>query len=48
MTLPKSIRESIWDAYRPGQEEDGEVSEQYLAASERAFAWIRTYEAHGG
>lgn len=43
--LPKDIRDEIWRTYTTGQEETGDVSPAYLAATDRADAWIRE---HGG
>jgi hypothetical protein len=43
--LPPSIRSAIWAAYRPGQEEDGEVSDAYWKAFKAAQDWIATVEA---
>lgn len=39
--LPRPIRDRIWAAYRPGQEKDFDVSEEYLAAARAAQDWIR-------
>ena len=41
--LPKAIRDRIWAAYRPGQEEDLEVSESWVEADRAA----RQYSARG-
>jgi hypothetical protein len=38
--LPKPIRDAIWRAYRPGQEEDGGVSAAYVEAAKAAREWI--------
>lgn len=43
-TLPRAIRDLIWATYRMGQEEDGDPSPAYLAAADRADAWIVQYE----
>lgn len=39
--LPKPIRDAIWRAYRPGQEEDGGVTQDYFDAADAAERWIR-------
>lgn len=38
--LPKWIRDSIWRAYVPGQEERLDPSEAYLHAARAAQDWI--------
>lgn len=38
--LPAALRRRIWDAYRPGQEDDGKPSDAYLAAARDVRAWI--------
>lgn len=38
--LPRRLRIRIWTAYRPGQEEDLDVSEEYLAAAAEVQKWI--------
>lgn len=43
--LPGRIREAIWAAYRPGQEEDGRPSVAYLNAVQDAQDWIRRQAA---
>ena len=42
--LPKHIRDAIWDAYVPGQEETQRPSTAYVKAAEAAQAWIAAYE----
>lgn len=39
--LPKALRDRIWRAYRPGQEQDLKPSESYLEAAQAVQAWIR-------
>lgn len=41
---PKSIRDAIWAAYRPGQEESKTPSKAYLEAADAAEAWALQYE----
>lgn len=43
--LPKRLRDRIWNAYRPGQEEDGRPSDDYIAAAREVRDWIA---ANGG
>lgn len=39
--LPKSIRDAIWKAYRPGQEKGAApVTDEYIKAARAAEAWI--------
>lgn len=38
--LPKRLRDRIWRAYRPGQEEDGRPSLDYIAAAREVQEWI--------
>lgn len=38
--LPKKLRDMIWMEYRPGQEEDGRVSERYLMVASIVRDWI--------
>lgn len=44
-TLPKNIRDRIWDAYRPGQEKTMSPSGQYLDAADAAQKWIAARSA---
>lgn len=41
--LPKPIRDEIWRAYRPGQEETSTPSADYVAAARKAQDWINLY-----
>ena len=38
--LPKPLRDNIWAAYRPGQEETLTPSAAYIAAASEVQAWI--------
>lgn len=38
--LPKGIRDRIWRAYRPGQEDTKTPSETYVEAARAAQEWI--------
>jgi hypothetical protein len=43
-TLPKLLRDRIWDAYTMGQEDDSElVSPEYVDAASAARRWAETY-----
>lgn len=42
--LPKAIRDAIWRAYRPGQEEDGKPSPDYIKAAMDAEDFALRYE----
>lgn len=44
-TLPRDIRNGIWEAYVPGQEVTLTPSAKYLAAAKRAMDWIAQREA---
>lgn len=39
--LPKRLRDAIWDAYVPGQEQRMDPSDEYLAVAQEVQAWIR-------
>lgn len=41
--LPKPIRDRIWKAYKPGQEEIGRPSTDYVDAARAAQDWIALY-----
>jgi hypothetical protein len=43
--LPKYLRDRIWRAYRPGQEQDLDPSKEYVEAAQAVQAWILE---HGG
>lgn len=42
--LPKYLRDRIWTTYRPGQEEDLDVSSEYLDAADEVQKWIAEHE----
>lgn len=39
--LPQKLRNMIWRTYRVGQEEDLEVSQEYLTAAQLVKRWIK-------
>ena len=39
--LPQGLRNKIWAAYRPGQEDDRSASARYLEAAREVQHWIR-------
>lgn len=41
--LPKYLRDAIWRAYRPGQENDLDVSDDYFRAANAVQEWIRQH-----
>jgi hypothetical protein len=43
--LPKHLRDRIWQAYRPGQEDTATPSREYLAAARDVQAWIAQHQA---
>lgn len=46
--LPKHLRDKIWDAYRPGQEETMTPSLEYLDVADEVQKWIRDHLAGSG
>jgi hypothetical protein len=38
--LPKTLRDSIWQEYRPGQEIDKKPSARYIAVAALVRGWI--------
>lgn len=44
--LPKALRDRVWDAYVPGQEQRLDPSDDYLAVAHEVQAWIE--EHYGG
>jgi hypothetical protein len=38
--LPKTLRDRVWRAYEPGQEQRLDPSEEYLAVAQDVQAWI--------
>lgn len=42
--LPAALRAKIWATYRPGQEEDLNVSDAYVEAARAVQDWIRQQE----
>jgi CDP-diacylglycerol pyrophosphatase len=43
MILPKTLRDKIWAAYRPGQEKDMRPSRHYLTVATEVQNWITNY-----
>lgn len=43
--LPRSMRDEIWFAYRPGQEIDKRPSAEYLVAARAAIEWMAKADA---
>lgn len=39
--LPVGLRNKIWAAYRPGQEEDGRPSRRYVEVAREVEEWIK-------
>jgi hypothetical protein len=44
-SLPKSMRDAIWDAYRPGQEIRKDPSREYLHVARAAINWLAAKDA---
>jgi hypothetical protein len=40
--LPKFLRDAIWRTYRPGQENDGRPSREYMEVAKEVQQWIRS------
>ncbi len=40
--LPKTLRDRVWGAYRPGQERRMDPSDEYLTVAHEVQAWIET------
>jgi hypothetical protein len=38
--IPKELRDKVWKAYRPGQEERRDPSRAYMNAAREVHAWI--------
>jgi hypothetical protein len=43
-SLPKAMREAIWDTYRPGQCDDMRPSAAYLEAARAAITYLAEKE----
>lgn len=43
-SLPKAMRDAIWDEYVPGQEVRKDPTEAYLNVSTRAVRWLAVKE----
>lgn len=43
--LPAALRQEIWRCYRPGQEVTKDPSPEYLAAAQRAKAYVADQES---
>lgn len=43
-TLPMSMRNEIWAAYVPGQEERMDPTDAYIEVASRAVAWLAEKE----
>lgn len=41
--LPRPLRTKLWQAYRPGQEDDMKPSQEYIAAAQAIQDWIARY-----
>lgn len=44
-SLPKDLQTKIWRAYRPGQEIDGNPSDEYLEVAMEVQRWIANHLA---
>lgn len=41
--LPKTLRDEVWSAYVPGQEDRKDPSDAYLDVAHRVQAWINDH-----
>lgn len=46
LALPKSIRDSVWLVYVPGQEDRMDPSDDYLDVAHNAIEWLARKEGH--
>lgn len=46
--LPRDLQHRIWNAYRPGQEDDKRPSAEYLAVTREVQDWIAKQEGRMG
>jgi len=46
--LPASLRAKVWRAYRPGQEADLDVSDDYFVIAKEVQLWIAARAANKG
>lgn len=46
--LPKYLRDKVWATYRPGQEKDRDVSQEYLDVADQVQKWCREYIMENG
>lgn len=44
--LPKNLRDKVWIAYRPGQEETLNVSQYYFEVMDEIEIWIKENSEH--
>lgn len=44
-TLPRELRNRVWDAYVPGQEQRMDPSAEYLEVAHEVQAWIKEHLA---
>ena len=44
--LPLQLRTAIWNAYRPGQEDDMRPSRDYVTVAGKVQRWIREHGDH--
>lgn len=43
--IPKPLRDRVWQAYAPGQEETGRPSREYVEVAREVQEWIRAHES---
>jgi hypothetical protein len=43
-TLPKSMRDAVWGAYRPGQEVDKQPSIEYMRIAREAIEYLEQHQ----
>lgn len=42
-TLPQSLRDKVWEEYRPGQEIDKKPSRKYILVVKEVLEWIEKH-----
>ena len=43
-SLPKAMRDEIWDVYEPGQEQRMDPTDEYIEVARRCVEWVAKRE----
>jgi hypothetical protein len=43
-SLPKSMRDEVWDVYVPGQEDRMDPTDEYIEVTQRIIDWLAKKE----